>query len=188
MAAVARGSRRAPWLPRRLTLGSSRLIVACALGLAFLLGGFFLLGAITGDVPYLVAVLFFVFGFIIGGLFGSALDSGRTLVGRGDSRRSPLEVRDLAIEAFGSEGWNYGGETSERVWYARQLHANYVTFAALLFLGVFPAIIYLFAARRTQRAEVFWKRTEHGTAVEITVTPKGWGGQRIVAGLAEQLR
>lgn len=188
MAAVARSSRPAPWLPRRLTLGSSRLIVICAVGFSVLLGGIFLVGAITADVPYLVAILFFIFGFVIGGLFGSTLDSGRTLVGRGVTRRSALDVRDLAIERFGSEGWSYGGETPERVWYSRQLHANYLTFAVLLFLGVFPALIYLAASRRTQRADVSWSWSEGGTAVEITISPKGWGGQRIATQLAEQLR
>jgi hypothetical protein len=188
VAAVARASRRAPWLPRHLTLGSSRLIAGCAVGTSLLFGGLFLVGAITSDVPYLIAVLFFVFGFVIGGLFGSALDAGRTLVGSGNSRRAPWEVRDLAIEAFGSEGWNYGGETPERVWYSRQLHANFLTFGLLLFLGVVPALIYLASSRRTQRAEVAWRRIDEGTRVEFTIAPKGWGGRQIAAALTEQLR
>ncbi|CAN5545094.1 hypothetical protein BH09CHL1_BH09CHL1_30490 [soil metagenome] len=179
--------RFAPWFPRKLTLDSSRVIVLFAIAFGFIIGTPFLLGAITSDVPAGVVVLFYVCGTILGGLLGSTIDSGRTLVGRGKTRLSFQQVRDLAIETFGREGWTYGGETRDAVWYSRRVSANYALFAVLLVLGAIPGLIYLAAARRTQRAEVTWKARNGATYVEITISPKGDGGQRLAAEFAGKL-
>lgn len=179
--------RFAPWFPRKLTLGSSRVIVLCAIGFGLVLGTPFLVGAFTSDVPGGIVFFFFFFGTVLGGLLGSTIDSGRTLVGRGRTRMSFFQVRDLAIETFGREGWTYGGETRDAVWYSRRLNANYALFAVLLFFGGIPGLVYLAVARRTQRAEVSWKSRDGSTAVEITISPKGYGGQRIAAELAGRL-
>lgn len=179
--------RIAPWFPRKLTLGSSRLVILAAIALSLIVGVPFLYGSLTSDVPGGVVVFFFFFGAILGGLLGSTLDSGRTLVGRGTTRLSFRAVRDHAIESFGREGWTFGGETSERVWYSRRLEANFALFAVLLFFGILPGLIYLAAARRTQRADVHWSAKDGATYVEITVSPKGYGGQRIANSLAQKL-
>jgi hypothetical protein len=163
------------------------VIVLFAIGFGLIIGTPFLYGSITSNVPSGVVVLFYVCGTILGGLLGSTIDSGRTLVGRGSTRLSFLQVRDLAIETFGREGWTYGGETKDAVWYSRRLSANYALFAILLVLGAIPGLIYLAAARRMQCAEVMWKARDGATFVEITISPKGDDGQRLAAELAGKL-
>lgn len=187
MGVVAPSRRIAPWVPRRLTLGSPRLILGAAVFLALIVGGPVLLAAKGGDIPYGAAIAFLVLAGILGGLIGAELDAGRTLVGRGVSPLPFRSVRDITVTTFGRAGWVYGGETQDRVWYSRNLSANWFIVAILAVLGIVPALIYLVASRRTQRADVQWSVSGGATAIEITVSPKGYGGQRIAAELAHKL-
>jgi hypothetical protein len=174
-------------LPRRLTLGSSRLILIAGGVLALIVGFPSLLSAKGGDGSYAVAIVFMVLAGMLGCLIGAEIESGRTLVGRGVSRLPFRAVRDIAVGTFGSEGWVYGGETHDCVWYSRGLSPNWAMVAILAVLGVIPALIYLAVSRQTQRAEVRWEPSGGLTAIEITVSPKGYGGQRIANELAQKL-
>jgi hypothetical protein len=187
MGMLASAGQIAPWWPRRLTLGSSRLIVFPAIALALAVGVPCLLAAKNSDIPYVAAIVFLVLAGIVGGCIGGEIDSGRTLVGRGVSRHSFRTVRDVAVQAFGRDGWAYGGETADSVWYSRSLGPSWALVALLFPLGVLPAVMYLILARRKQRAEIRWWSANGKTAVEITVSPKGYGGQRIANALAQKL-
>jgi hypothetical protein len=185
--ALAPSDRIAPWLPRRLSLGSSQAIALAAIVPALIVGFPSLLAAKGGDMSYAAAIVLMALGAVAGVFIGAEVDSGRTLVGRGTSRKSFRAVRDIAVQAFGSGGWEYGGETADSVWYSRSLGPNWALVAILFPFGVFPALLYFIFARRKQRAGVHWWSEEGATAVEITVSPKGYGGQRIAAEIARKL-